>query len=224
MLRSQMLDQVSTFITAKKFDHPTLVAIDGFDAAGKTRLSKELVFPLRRKSRQVVTVSLDDFQNPTQIRYRRGRNSPEGYYYDSFNYDAFIGNVLKPLRDSENRRIRRTLFSISTNMEVNSDYESVAEDAIVLCDGIFLMRPELMDFWDITIFVDITLDTALQRVVEREIRNYGSYETIKQMYEQRYFAGQKIYFDRCHPYQRADLIIDNNDIRNPLVIEQHTIA
>lgn len=219
-----MLDQVSAFIIGKKFNHPTVVAIDGFDAAGKTRLSKELVFPLRRKGRQVLPVSLDDYQNPTQVRYRRGRNSPEGYYYDSFNYEAFIENVLKPLRDDGNRRIRRTLFSISTNMEINSDYESVNEDAIVLCDGIFLMRPELMDYWDITMYVDITLDTALHRVVERELRNFGSYETLKQTYEQRYFAGQKIYFDRCHPYQRADLIIDNNDIRNPLVIEQHAVA
>ncbi len=224
MLRSQMLDTVSTYITKRKFDLPTLVAIDGLDAAGKTRIAKELVFPLRRSKRQVISVSLDEFQNPSPIRYRRGRESPEGYYYDAFNYESYIESVIMPLQPGGNRQIRRNLINLNASLDTQPNYEPVSDDAIILCDGVFLMRPELFDFWNIRIFVDITLETAMQRAVEREIRDLGSYEKVRQIYEKRYFAGQRIYFDRCHPLQRVDLIIDNNDFRNPVVIEQKSVA
>jgi len=219
-----MLDMVSANITKRKFDHPTLVAIDGMVAAGKTRIAKELIFPLQRSKRQIISVSLDDFQNPVQIRYRRGRDSAEGYYYDAYNYETFLEAVVNPLQPEGDRRIRRTLISFNASLEVQPEYITVAEDAIILCEGVFLMRPELFDFWDLRIFVDITLETALQRAVEREILEVGSYEKVRQIYEKRFFAGQRIYFDRCRPLQRVDMIIDNNDFRNPVVIEQRTVA
>lgn len=224
MLRSQMLDQVSTYITTKKFERPTLVAIDGFDNSGKTRLTKELVFPLRKSRRQIVTISLDHFQNPTHMRYRRGRESPEGYYYDAFNYEAFIEAVLLPLQPGGDRKIRPTLINLNASLDLQPEYVSVAEDAIILCEGVFLMRPELFDYWDILIFIDVSLETALRRAIERDLQMLGSYEQVRYMYEKRYFAGQRIYFERCHPIQRANLIIDNNDFRNPVVIEQRAVA
>lgn len=224
MLRSQMLDQVSHYIINKKIERPTLVAIDGLDTAGKTRITKELVFPLRKSRRQIVTVSLDNFRNPTQVVYRRGKESPEGYYYDAFNYDAFVEAVLNPLQEGGNRKIRPTLINLSSTPEIEPEYINITEDAIVLCDGVFLMRPELFNYWNIIIFIDISLETAFRRAVERDIRTLGSYEQVKHIYEKRYFAGQRIYFDRCHPLQRADLIIDNNDFRNPVVIEQRAMV
>jgi len=48
MLRSQLLDTLTAYILAKEVDHPIRVAIDGIDNAGKSKLAKELIFPLRR--------------------------------------------------------------------------------------------------------------------------------------------------------------------------------
>lgn len=216
-----MLDQVSAFILSKQVDHPLKVAIDGVDAAGKTKLSKELIFPLRKSRRQILQVSLDSFHNPTQIRYRRGRESPEGYYYDSYNYPAFIENVLIPVSAGGNRKIKRMMFNLTSNLEVVSETEHVDENAILLFDGIFLMRPELIGFWDISIFVDISQDTALFRAFEREKQNGLTYTEIHSIYEKRYFGGQKIYFERCMPLQQVDLMIDNNDFRNPILEINH---
>lgn len=217
MLRSQMLDQVSAYILSQKTNHPLRVAIDGIDAAGKTKLTKELIFPLKRSRRQVIQISLDNFHNPTHIRYRRGKDSPEGYYYDSFNYESLIENVLNPISPGGNRKIKRVLFNLISNSVIDSDYEVVDENAIILFDGIFLMRPELVQFWDVSIFVDISLDTAMYRAFEREKSNGLSYEEIHSLYEKRYFGGQKIYFERCSPHQNVNLIIDNDDFRNPLI-------
>jgi hypothetical protein len=37
----------------------------------------------------VARVLIDDFLRPREERYRRGHESPEGYYLDSFDHDAF---------------------------------------------------------------------------------------------------------------------------------------
>jgi len=224
MLRSQMLDEVSKIILSKKTDHPIRVAIDGIDTAGKTKLSKELVFPLRRSKRQIVQVSLDNFHNPTQIRYRRGKDSAEGYYYDSFNYPIFIENVLDPVSPGGSRKIKKVMFNLISNSLIDSDFETIDENAIILFDGIFLMRPELAGYWDIKILLDITLETAMNRAYDRELPNGLSFQEIYLLYEKRYFGGQKIYFERCNPFKRADVVIDNNDFKNPNIKFQAIVA
>jgi uridine kinase len=70
--------------------HPARVAIDGVDAAGKTTLAGELAARLPGATR----VSADDFLRPREERYRRGRESPLGYYLDSFDHDALRAAVL----------------------------------------------------------------------------------------------------------------------------------
>ena len=47
MLRSQLLETITKYLLDKKLDHPLRVAIDGVDNAGKSKLAKELLFPLR---------------------------------------------------------------------------------------------------------------------------------------------------------------------------------
>ena len=67
----------------------TRVAVDGIDCAGKTTLADQLAALLKAER-----ICLDDFLRPPQERYARGEESPEGYYRDSFDYDAFRAAVL----------------------------------------------------------------------------------------------------------------------------------
>ena len=91
------------------------------------------------------------------------------------------------------------------------EIEEVDEDAIVLFDGVFLMIRNYFNFWDIKIFIDISFDVAFDRVLNRDINKFESFQQIKKLYEIRYFEGQRIYFERCHPQAIADIILDNND-------------
>jgi uridine kinase len=61
---------------------PARVAIDGVDAAGKTTLADELAGMLPAAGR----LSADAYLRPAEERYLRGRESPEGYYLDSFDH------------------------------------------------------------------------------------------------------------------------------------------
>jgi uridine kinase len=69
---------------------PVRVAVDGVDAAGKTTLADELVARLP----SCVRICADSFLRPPAERHRRGRDSPEGYYLDSFDYERLRKAVL----------------------------------------------------------------------------------------------------------------------------------
>jgi len=219
-----MIDQVCDFIKNKKTDHPLCVAIDGIDASGKTKLAKEFSFPLRRTGRQIINISLENYLQPTSIRYKRGRESPEGYYYDSFNYPLLINDILLPLTPKGDRKIRRVNLDNVFEKKSITEVEEVEENAIVLFDGVFLMRPELINFWDIKIFIDITFDVAFDRVITRDSNKFETGQQMRKLYELRYFEGQRIYFERCHPQSIADIIVDNNNPRDPFLTIQRTVA
>jgi uridine kinase len=69
------------------------VAIDGPDAAGKSTLTAELEALIAGSGRSVSRVAADDFLRPPEERYRQGRDSPEGYYADSFDHAALAAAV-----------------------------------------------------------------------------------------------------------------------------------
>ncbi len=224
MLRSQLLEQLSAHILSIKQDTPLRVAIDGIDAAGKTRLAKELSFQLRKSGRQIIQISLDNFHNTREQRYRRGKESPEGYYYDFFNYPEFINKVLQPLSPLGSRTDLKSWFNLKENLRTEEEWSTADENAIVLVDGIFLLRPELFDFWDVKILLDIHIETSLERAIERDLYQHGSIAAINRIYHLRYIPAQKIYYERCFPRQRADIIIHNDDFRNPDLHFQKTVA
>jgi uridine kinase len=224
MLRSQLLDTLSKYILEKKVDHPLRVAIDGMDNAGKSKLAKELVFPLRKSKRQIINVSIDGFHHSKKYRYRRGEFSPEGYYYDSFNLEFVVSDVLQPLSPDGTRKFRRKIFDFSNDQSVDNPWEIAEENAILLFDGIFLQQPSLDPFWDIRIYLQIEQDTSLDRAFKRDLSYYKSFDIIHQKYYRRYFPADQIYHDRCHPTKRADVLIDNNDFQSPSIIFQREIA
>lgn len=69
---------------------PARVGIDGVDAAGKTTLADALATRLPDAER----LSADDFHRSPEERYQQGRESPVGYYEDSFDHARLRRAVL----------------------------------------------------------------------------------------------------------------------------------
>jgi uridine kinase len=218
MRRSQLLDELTTRITRIKLPHPTRVAVDGVDAAGKTTLAQELVGPLQAHGRPVIRASIDGFHNPAHIRHGRGSTSPEGYYYDSFDYQRLTESLLAPLGPDGSREYRSGIFDYRTDLDVQCPIRVADENAVLLFDGVFLLRPELMEYWDFTIFVEAAFETTIARAVQRDAVLFGSTEEVRNRYERRYIPGQKLYLNKCRPKDRVTVVVDNNDPLNPMVV------
>ncbi|MBU1019231.1 MAG: hypothetical protein ABII07_05465 [Patescibacteria group bacterium] len=216
MKQEELLKILTKNILNAKRDHPVRVCIDGVDASGKTTLADSLAIELQ-KHRPVIRVSIDGFHNPKEIRYQKGRNSPVGYYMDTTDYEAFINAVLKPLGPNGNLQYKTAVFDFIKNSKVDSPVLEAEESSILLMDGVFLLRPELVDYWDLKIFVDVDFKITVKRASKRDGYYLGEEHEIFEKYEQRYVPGQKIYFKDANPKEKADIIIDNSNFENPLI-------
>jgi len=217
MTRHQVIHELTQQIISAKRDVPLRVGIDGIDAAGKTSLANELAEEITKLGHPVLRASIDGFHNPKHIRHQRGSLSPEGYYYDSFNYALLTTHLLQPLEPQGNRRIRLSAFDFKTEQETTAEELTATDNHILIFDGVFLFRSELIRYWDVKIFVEIEFETSLNRALERDLYLFGSKEEIEKRYNERYIPGQKIYLETENPQEKADIVIINNNFMSPTI-------
>lgn len=219
--RIEVLVQLAEIICAVKIVHPLRVAIDGGDAAGKTTLANELTSLIEGRGRPVIRASVDGFHNPRELRYQRGEDSPEGYYRDSFDNAAVLRELLIPLGPGGIRKYRQAIFSFRDDAPIQEPYYEAPVNAILLFDGVFLLRPELFHYWDFSIFIDVDFDISVARAVDRDVAQSNGKLTPKTAlgkYNQRYLPGQKIYLAEAHPKENANIVVNNNDLKHPELI------
>src|SRR5262249_33666513 len=141
--RRDLIAKLADRIGNTETNHPMRVAVDGVDAAGKTVLADELAVALAKTGRQIIRASIDGFHNPAAERRRRGSLSPKGYFFDSFNYSALVVSLLGPLGPGGSRMYRRAVFDFRTDESAQAPVEIAPPDAVLLLDGVFLLRREL---------------------------------------------------------------------------------
>ncbi|GMQ78399.1 MAG: uridine kinase [Anaerolineae bacterium] len=213
----QILSDLAKRINTINLDHPIRVAIDGIDAAGKSTLAGELQSAFTVYDRPVIRASIDGFHNPKALRYSQGRNSPQGYFEDSFNYHALREYLLQPLGPEGNRSYCTSCFDYRADRKVVFKPSRASDKSILLFDGIFLLRPELADQWDYSIFVDVSFELSLARALRRDSGSAESVKSVEQLYRERYFPGQRLYLDSCHPELKANVLVRNESIDYPVL-------
>lgn len=213
--RSELLDRLAKAIESVTNPHPTRVAIDGPPAAGKTTLADELAVVLRARGRNVIRATIENFLTPRSQRYRRGKHSAEGCYHDSFDFDGLHRLLLDPLGPGGDRRFQQAVYDKDTDTALSQPVTTAPADAVLLFDGVFLMRPELIDRWDLRIFVAAAFDTTLDRARTRDLAVYGSLSEIDRRFRNRYRPSQQFYFDTVRPTEHADIIVHNDDPQQP---------
>ncbi len=186
-------------------DRPALLAVDGVDASGKTTFAATLASALAHVGRETVTVHEDDFLNPRRIRHRRGRDSPEGFLHDSYDLAALSERVLDPLLPGGTRCIVPRLFDHRTDTFVAAEEVEVPADAVVIVEGLFLHRDELVRRWDLSVFLEVPVSESVRRMARRD----GTPDDPAHPKLRRYVEGQRLYLETYSPRQRATYVVDN---------------
>ena len=89
---------------------------------------------------------------------------------------------------------------------------------MLLVEGVFLLREELRDAWDLTVYLDVQPAETVRRVLLRDVPLLGDTEAVRTRYMQRYLPGQRLYRTRAHPSDHAHAVIDNNDPDQPILL------
>jgi uridine kinase len=175
--------------------HVTRLGIEGVDGAGKTIFANELSRLLAMSGRSIIRASVDSFHNPKNQRYRLGKNSPEGFFLDSYNYPRLKEVLLDPLSPGGTGLYQTAIFDHRLDSPVSSLKEQAISDSILVFDGIFLHRPDLRSYWDFSIFLEVRFDISIPRGAQR---GEGSSDP-RSPENRRYVEGQKIYLRECDP-------------------------
>jgi uridine kinase len=190
------------------------VGVDGVDGAGKTCFADELADALRHRGRPVVRIRVDDFHHVRSVRYRRGRQSPSGFWLDSFDYERLWADVLIPLGPGGNRRYRPAGHDLASDQVLQPPPSQAPAGAVVVVDGLFLHRAELDGAWELSIFLDVGFDETARRMGHRD----GSEPDPEHPSLARYVLAQRRYLASCRPRQHADIVIDNTALDAPVLL------
>jgi uridine kinase len=167
-------------LTARK--GPILVAISGIDAAGKGTLAALLAARLRARGVRVESIGVDAWLTPlAQLELESAPG--EQFYGHAIRFDEVFERV-------------------------DSLRENPAPEVILL-EGIFLLKRELRDLYDLSVWIECGFETAFARALARNQEGLPR-ESLISDYGRIYFPAQEVHLLRDNPVEFADLIYSSN--------------
>lgn len=210
--RIEVLDELVNEVLRFYGRGRTIVAIDGVDGAGKSRFAADFAERFRKAGHTAFTASMDAFRNQREVRYAQGRMSALGCYEDSYDYDAFKRVLIEPFRMGGSTGFNTEYFDLDRDaLVVDPTWHTAGADAVLIVEGVFLMRPELRTLWHWSLWLEADPAVALQRIALR----YGTNADPEDAFNRRHLGAQEIYQQRCDPRRKVDATVDNTDPAHP---------
>jgi uridine kinase len=138
-----------------------LIAIDGPGGSGKSTLAAEVAQHLGPPGRVVYG---DDFYRPMPAQARLRLSPREGYDH-YFDWQRLRDQVLIPLAAGAAARYER--YDWRTGQFVAKDPCHVPRCGVVIVEGVYVARPELAEYYDLTVWVDTPRAICLRRLHDR---------------------------------------------------------
>lgn len=192
-----------------------IVAVDGRDGAGKSEFADGLAEAFDELDIAAFRASADGFHRPRAERYARGLASADGFYRDSYDYETMRRVLIDPFRDgaqtSATTGFQLAAWDADRDAPVESRWVTAPADAVLVIDGLFLLRPELRGLWDFSVWLDVPVEQAFARLAERR----GIPADPEAPANARVHGGQELYESEAWPVAVASIIIDNVDPARP---------
>jgi len=165
------------------------IAIEGGSACGKTTLSK-----MMSEIYDCSVFHMDDFF------LRPEQRTPERYAEPGGNVDRerFLDEVLLPLNEGKVVKYRK--FSCS-EMKLGEVLEEQPKK-LILVEGAYSMHPYLADYYDFSVFLDVSPKLQKERIIHR-----NSPEFAKNFFE-RWIPLETEYFKKMNVKERCGMIIE----------------
>ncbi|TKA00508.1 uridine kinase [Actinacidiphila oryziradicis] len=190
-------EQVASAIAEHAHDGFALVAIDGPGGAGKSTLATTLGEALGGAERTTI-VRGDDFYRPMAPEERL-LLSPEEGYHQYFDWQRLRDQVLIPLLAGQAADYQR--YDWPTTALTTDELHHVPRSGTVIVEGVFTARPELANYYDLTVCVETPRDTCLHRQHARG-HDHGPGNWIE-----RWRAAEEHYLAATRLSARADLTV-----------------
>jgi uridine kinase len=174
-----------------------IVGIDGLSRSGKTTLVKNLGNVLKKMDIPYQILHIDDFIVERTKRYNTGHD--EWYEYFSLQWDVqwLKENFFEKLPCSETLLL--PFYDHEKDRQVFKEV-GLKNAAVVIVEGVFLLREEWRSFFDYIAFLDCPREVRFSRessVTQQNLKKF----------EQRYWKAEEFYLETVSPKDKANLII-----------------
>jgi uridine kinase len=201
---------ISAIIEKRKALSPRralLVGISGIDAAGKGFVTARIAESLKKRSLKLAMINADGWLNLPQVRFHR-QDPAKHFYENAIRFDEMFERVVLPLRDTRSVNVELD-FAEETATAFRKHRYVFRDIDVVLLEGIFLLKQAYRHHFDLTIWVDCSFETALQRAINRGQEGLPPAGTIR-AFETIYFPAQRIHLARDNPREAADIVSTND--------------
>lgn len=201
---------ITAIISARAKAPPTralLVAISGIDAAGKGFVSSRIAEALEKRGIRPAVITVDAWLNLPHVRF--GTRDPAANFYEhAIRFDQMFEELVLPLRDHRSINLETDAAEETATTFCKRRYDFHEVDVILL-EGIFLLKLTHRFHFDLSIWIDCSFATALQRAITRCQEKLPPRETIT-AFESIYFPAQRIHLANDSPLAAADVIFRND--------------
>ena len=173
-----------------------MIGIDGRGGSGKSTFARAVAEAVA----DVTVVDFDDFYRPS-VERSHGRETGDRELGGDFDWRRLRKEVLKPLAVDQPARYRRYDWNLD---RLRDDVHVVDPGGVVVVEGSYSTRPELRDFYDVTVWVDAPQPIRLRRGVERD----G--EDARDRWLNEWMPEEDRYIAAVQPAAHADVIIDGS--------------
>jgi uridine kinase len=90
-----------------------------------------------------------------------------------------------------------------------------ALDENTVVDGVFLHHPDLRELWQLSVFLGVDRQVALERALARD---ESWMENARERYTTRYVPGESRYLREVDPAALADVVLDTTDFERVVLV------
>ena len=183
----EISNQVRVLCASKIF---VLIGVDGCGGSGKSTFARELSEALK----PAPIIPFDDFYKPAHERMQGKKPHEIGWQFD---WRRLETEVLAPLESNGYAHYRKYDWNTDSLAEIRT----VRAESPIIIEGVYTLRPELLPYYDLRLWIECPKEIRLRRGIERD----G--EQARSQWENDWMREEERYVLSCNPHQRAERII-----------------
>jgi uridine kinase len=181
----ELAKQIKQLLATKT---PVVVAISGHGGSGKSTLADKLAHQFGVSENQIVRTDDLHAKNYMQVQG----------LFEQRDWDTIM-KLLSNLKTSN-----RLKYLKRDDKEIENIVD-VPRPSLVIFEGIRLLRPEIMPYVDISVWIDCPIELATKRAKERN-RQQGDSEAEIALWDTKWVPESKQYFEQIRPDEIASFI------------------
>ncbi|MGQ0721706.1 MAG: uridine kinase [Candidatus Eiseniibacteriota bacterium] len=193
-------------------DRSVLVAVTGIDGCGKGWVTSRLLEALAAIGIRAVGISVDGWLHLPDRRFHDTQPA-QHFYLHAVRFDEMFERLILPLRDRRSVTVEAD-FTEETATRYRRHVYDVQDADVVLLEGIYLLKREHRGHFDLSVWVECSFETALERAIARAQEGLSREETVRE-YERIYFPAQELHFRKDRPREAATVVLVNDPRLQP---------